>query len=146
MVAPVSQKNFQGLATLLGPEWAKDPRVSDPALRIQHWSELMAAIENWTRHRTAAECEATLGAAGVPCSRYRTVAENLSDPNLIQRGVLAEVRDGAGTVVIPTAPFQMPGTNSRPRDQVPGLGVDTTQVLRDVAGMDEAEIAACLRP
>ena len=35
-------------------------------------------------------------AAGVPCSRYLTVAEAIADPQTVERGTMAEVEDAAG--------------------------------------------------
>lgn len=146
VVAPVTKKNFDNLARCVGhPEWIDDPMFNTPAARLQNWDQIMANVELWTQERTSAECEELMEKGDVPCSRYRHLHENL-DQSLTDRGALATVRDGAGDLVIPAAPFQMPNGNAYPRPRVPELGEDTTEVLRDILGYSENEIAGCLVP
>ena len=71
----------------------------------------MALIEDWTCERDGAECEAAMLAAGVPCSRYRSVAEALQDPAM-QRCGLARVQDAAGAFQVPNPPFRFSGSRA----------------------------------
>jgi CoA:oxalate CoA-transferase len=143
VVAPVSSRNFENAARAMGhPEWIDDPRFATPSARVTNWRELMSLIERWTSERDAAECERLLIAGEVPASRYYTVAENLRDmPHLRERGSLAVVRDAAGDVTIPAAPFQFADRSVHPRPTVPELGSDTVSVLRGL-GYSDAQIAA----
>ena len=121
VVAPTSQRNFEQLSRTIGrPEWIKDVRFSTTLMREQRWSDLMALIEEWTRERTSQACEDILLAAGVPCSRYKTVAEALADAETQQRGALSKVADAAGSYWVPNAPFQMPGLTTTVRPPCPG--------------------------
>lgn len=133
IVAPVNQRNFEQLADAVGhPDWKTDPRFTTVAARTTHWDALMAAIEKWTSTRAARECEAMLMAAGVPCSRYLTLAEAMADPQLAARGSLATVQDGAGTFLVPNPPFQFADGSVGVGSDVPALGADTEAMLKKI--------------
>ena len=144
VVAPTSQNNFEQLTKVVGhPEWLTDARFTTSGTREKHWSELMELIELWTRERPGQEVESLLLAGGVPCTRYRTVPEAMADPQLQARGALSRVEDGAGAYWVPGAPFQMPGLNTSPRPNVPGLGESTVDVLGELLGYSSDEALAC---
>ena len=144
VVAPTSQKNFEQLTGVVGhPQWLADPRFATSGTREKNWSDLMALIEHWTRERSGQEVEDALLAGGVPCTRYRTVSEAMADPQLRARGALSRVQDAAGTYWVPSAPFQMPGLNTSPRPNVPGLGESTVDLLRELLGYSTDEAKAC---
>lgn len=135
IVAPVNQRNFEQLADAVGcPEWKTDPRFATVAARTAHWDTLMAAIEDWTGTRAARDCEDLLMAAGVPCSRYLSVAEAMADPQLAARGSLATVNDGAGSFLVPNPPFRFGDGSVGVGPQVPALGADTKTMLKNVSG------------
>lgn len=137
IVAPVNQRNFEQLAEAVGrPEWKADPRFSTVAARTAHWDALMAAIETWTSLRPARQCEDLLMAAGVPCSRYLSVAEAMADPQLVARGSLATVNDGAGSFLVPNPPFRFGDGSVGVGPDVPALGADDESMLEKVSGRE----------
>ena len=71
-------------------------------------------------------------AAGVPCSRYLTVAEAMADPQLAARGSLATVTDGAGAFLVPNPPFQFADGSVGVGATVPKLGADTEAALKKI--------------
>ncbi|HEY0106099.1 MAG TPA: CoA transferase [Rhizomicrobium sp.] len=140
VVAPTSQKNFEQLARTVGhEEWIADPRFSETPVRERHWDEFMQLIETWSRLRTSQSCEDALLAAGVPCSRYRTVTEALSDAEKHQRGALSRVRDAAGAYWVPNPPFQMPGLNTTVRPHVPALNEHGDEILAGLLNYSETQ-------
>lgn len=143
VIAPTSQKNFEALCNVIDRlDWLTDPRFASTVTRERNWAELMALIEEWTRRHSAAECERKLMAAGVPCTRYRTVEQAMQSDQVRARGATTPVRDAAGEYLVPHAPFQMPGLQAGPRPHVPGLGEDTDSVLgRFAAAMSPESIA-----
>jgi crotonobetainyl-CoA:carnitine CoA-transferase CaiB-like acyl-CoA transferase len=144
VVAPTSQNNFAQLARVLGhPEWLVDPRFAASGKRERHWAELMVLIEGWAGQRTVEECEKLLLAGGVPCGRYRTVAEALADPQLRARGAITQIEDDSGAYWVPNAPFQMPGLNMAPRPNVPKLGESSEELLTGLLGYSRERAAAC---
>ncbi|WP_118138331.1 CaiB/BaiF CoA-transferase family protein [Oceanicella sp. SM1341] len=130
MVVPLSAKNFAAMVTLLGtPDWGADPRFRTPAGREANWAEIMARMEEWTALRSAEECERLFLEAGVPCSRYRTVAEALADPAARARGIMGQVEDAAGSFEAPNPPFRMSLTAAHVRRRIPELGEATAEML-----------------
>ena len=137
IVAPVNQRNFEQLADAVGcPEWKTDPRFATVAARTAHWDALMSAIENWTATRAARDCEEMLMAAGVPCSRYLSVAEAMADPQLSARGSLATVTDGAGSFLVPNPPFRFGDGSVGVGPDVPALGAGKESMLEKASGRE----------
>jgi crotonobetainyl-CoA:carnitine CoA-transferase CaiB-like acyl-CoA transferase len=142
IVAPVSQNNFEAVCGVIGrPELRSDPRFAGGQAREQHWEAMMALIEDWTCERDGAECEATMLAAGVPCSRYRSVAEALQDPAM-QRGGLARVQDSAGAFQVPNPPFRFSGSRAEVSPRLAGKGEDAAAVLDELLGIDPGPLFA----
>jgi len=147
IVAPTSQKNFEQLAVAIDrPEWLDDPRFKVTRAREANWSHLMRLIETWTSTRLGQECEDLLLAKGVPCTRYRTIAEAMQDEQTRVRGSMVPVKDPVGEYMVPKAPFLFPGLDTAPRAHVPALGEHTASVLGDLLGYTPAQAARCSGP
>ena len=141
IIAPISQKNFEQMADALQrPELKADIRFSTNQARERHWAELMTMIEQWTEQRSGIECQSVMDAAGVPCSRFLTVADAMKDPQLAERGSLARVNDGAGEFLVPNAPFQFSATPTPAGPSVSALGADSRDVLSDLLGYSDQRI------
>jgi CoA:oxalate CoA-transferase len=141
MVAPVNQKNFESLAEAIGRlELKTDPRFSTIQAREQNWGLLMTLIEEWTVARTAQACEDILMKAGVPCSRYASVAELLKDPELKAQGTFAEVSDGSGTFSVPRQPFRLSNSAVEVRRSISDVGADCDAILDNVLGLSSDAI------
>jgi CoA:oxalate CoA-transferase len=135
IVAPVNQRNFEQLADATGnATWRTDPRFAADKARQANWEALMAAIEGWTSRRSARECEEILMAAGVPCSRYLTVGEAMTDPQVVARRTMASVTDAAGAFLVPNPPFQFADGTVAAAPTVPALGAHTKEVLERILG------------
>ena len=140
IIAPISQKNFEQMADgLQRPDLKADPRFSTNQARERHWAELMTIIELWTGQRSGVECEAIMDAAGVPCSRFLSVAEAMKDPQLAERGSLSKIHDAAGEFLVPNAPFQFT-TPTAAGPTVSELGADSAEVLSGLLGLSGEEI------
>ncbi len=148
MVAAVTQKNQEVLFDVIGrPELKADPRFATVAAKESHWGDLLALIEAWTSQRSGADCEATLMAAGVPCSRYRSVAEAMADPQVAERGFLAELGREGERFKVANAPFRLSATPVRARERLPALGEHTAEVLAQWLGEPvESGDQACKAP
>ncbi|MCC0077064.1 MAG: CoA transferase [Rhodobacter sp.] len=130
IVVPLSGKNYAAMLDVLGaPDWGGDPRFATPAGREANWAEIMRHVEVWTVQRSSEECERRFMAAGVPCSRYRTVAEALADPVSVERGIVGTVEDSAGPFGVPNPPFRMSLTEAHVRRVIPALGEGTAEIL-----------------
>lgn len=137
MVAAVTPKNQEVLFDVIGhPEAKTDPRFATVAAKESNWGALLELIEGWTRQRSGAECERILMGAGVPCSRYRSVAEAMDDPQLAERGFLAELGDGDGRFKCANLPFLLSRTPTHARSRLAALGEHGAEVLHEKLGLD----------
>ncbi|WP_311267852.1 CoA transferase [Sphingobium sp. WCS2017Hpa-17] len=142
MVAPTSPRNFEQLSDAVGhPEWRDDPRFRTNADRNANWATLLGLTEQWTMERTSAEAEAVLSQHGVPCARYRGMAEVLDDPQLAAREAWTTIHDGAGPFVVPNPPFRMSGSRAQPRDLVAQLGEHGASLLTEELGLSDDAVA-----
>src|SRR3954470_9021739 len=108
MVAIASEKTFQSLMQVIGhPEWVSDPRFAKYADRRENWAKLMEGVEAWSRSVSTENCLAALNAEGVPSSAYRTVAEEMAEPQIAHGGALSEVADAGGSFKVLNLPFRM---------------------------------------
>ncbi|QQN66134.1 CoA transferase [Bradyrhizobium diazoefficiens] len=137
MITVASEKTFQGLMGVIGrSEWMSDPRFSTYAPRRENWADMMDGVEAWSRQLSTDACLVALGAAGVPASAYRTIAEALADPQLAHRQALSSVEDGGGSFQVLNLPFRMTGADTMPGKTVAVLG-EHTRELRDEVGLSE---------
>ena len=141
MVVVITQGNFENLCAAIDrPDLRNDRRFCETRARSANRVALMAEVESWTLQRDAQDCENRLSAAGVPCSRYRTVRENLSNASLLERGSFAEVGDAAGTTRVPNLPYMTGSTRPQVGARAPELGADTERILGEVGGLSPAHI------
>ena len=143
----LTQPQFEKLVLAIGrPDLREDPRFAAPRERFHHYNELLALTEEWSRTRTTAEALRALNQAGLPCGRYRRVAELADDAQLAHRAMLAQLDDGAGPLTVPNSPFLFSATHAAVRPQVAELGAHNREVLEGELGLDADAIeslAAC---
>jgi formyl-CoA transferase len=121
-IAGNSDLIFRRLMAAIGrPELAEDPRFATNADRCANVAELDAAIAAWTRARTAAEAEAVLQRAEVPCARLYDIRDCAEDPHFRARELVMEVEDPLlGKVLHPAPPFRFQGVPPRAMVRWPG--------------------------
>lgn len=147
-IAPMGGPAWAALANLIGkPEWAKDDHhLFDAGTRLTHRDEVERAITTWTRTLPRAAIVRTLTEAGVPCGVVNSVNEVATDPLLIERKMLTDVRLGTSdtTVPMPGIELKRVGANgAHPAESpaaVPELGMHTDEVLTEL-GFDPAQVA-----
>ncbi len=80
LIAANSDPLFAKLAAIMGQTaLTSDPRFTGNRLRVQHAAELDAIIGAWTRQATAAELDARLAGADIPCTQVYTAADIAQD-------------------------------------------------------------------
>jgi crotonobetainyl-CoA:carnitine CoA-transferase CaiB-like acyl-CoA transferase len=145
MVGAFSARHVLALGELIGrPEIEADARFAGPQLRA-HLDDLHELVEQWTTTRSSAEAEHAIRAAGVPCSRYRTVEDQLGDETLRARGALRSARDAAGSFTIVASPIRFASDHglefpSPDTLEVHDLGLHTRDVLARLAGYGRSRI------
>ena len=130
-------------AAIEAPALAGDERFTTNRLRLANYDTLRATLADRLRTRTRLEWVAALKAAGVPCGSVRRVGEVLEDPQLAARGMIREFQHPvAGAIRALGNPVQLSELPAPVQVPPPTLGQHTDQVLREVAGLTDAEISA----
>jgi glutaryl-CoA transferase len=128
------------------PDLAADARFARNAERVRNRDVLVPLLEAIVRERPAAFWAEKLEAAGVPCGPINSIAQALADPQAIARGIRIDLpHSTAGTVPLVGMPIRMSGSGPAYLRPPPLLGEHTEEVLRELAGLDEAAIADCRR-
>ncbi len=119
-----------------------DPRFDTPALRTEHHDELEPLLIEAMRRKTAAEWLREFDAIGLPCGPLNNIAQAAKQAQVGARGMLVEVEHPViGKLPLPDTPVKLSRTPGRIRGASPALGEHTDEVLRDLLGLSDAEIA-----
>jgi CoA:oxalate CoA-transferase len=106
----VQQRQFELLARLLGrTDWLDDARFADPECRRENAPAMRAELDDVLKSRSAAEWEAELSEAGIPCGKVRSIEEAMSLPGLDDRAL--------------RLPLTVAGLPGREQIELLGLGV-----------------------
>ena len=131
------------LASLLGDAaLAGDRRFATLAARKANEDALEALVAGWVSQRSPEDAVEALQAAGIPAfvaARNRDLAD---DPHLDARGYFVALEHPeVGALKHCGVPWRMSASDSRVRAPAPCLGQHTDQVLREVCGYGEDDLA-----
>lgn len=121
---------------------AKDPRFATNARRVEHRNEITELLADIFRTRTTREWVAALEAAGVPNGPINDIRQVFEEPQVIARGMKLDMpHPTAGRCALVASPMRFSATPLEYRSAPPTLGQHTSEVLREMLGMTDAEIA-----
>ncbi len=142
MVAAGNDKLWQRFAKVIGlGDLIDDPRFATNPDRVRNRRELLPLIEDALRARSAQEWTKLLADAAVPVGPINTVAEALRHPQVVSRGMTAEVEHrSAGTIRMVGSPLKLSGSPSSVRTAPPELGEHTADVFAGL-GVDTERLA-----
>ena len=124
------------------PDLAIDPRFRRNADRVRNRAVLVPLLEQVVRARPVAFWTEQLENAGVPCGPINSIAQALANPQAAARGLrIALPHALAGEVPLIGNPIRMSASNPDYQRPPPLLGEHTDEVLRELAGLDDAAIA-----
>lgn len=131
---------WPALARLVGHgEW---DRWASRGERHAHHDEIDAAISGWVAQRDRDAAVDELLAVGVPAAPVITGRESIDNPQLVARGHQQWMDHVVvGAVPYPSFPARFNGQYHRLGRPAPTLGEHNEEILRDVLGLDDAEIA-----
>jgi formyl-CoA transferase len=131
------------LAEAMGrPELAADPRYATHNARGENQKELDELIAAWTSGQTTDEVLALMDRYGIAAGRVFRAPDMLADPQFAAREDIVELPHPVfGSVKMQNAFPKMSVNPGAVRWPGPGLGEHTEAVLREVAGLDQDQIA-----
>ena len=142
VLAVGNDRQWQTLCATLGlASLGATPEFRTNEGRVVHYAALRQALESVFRARSLGDLVATLRAAGVPCGAVRSVAEAMSDPQILARAMVETVSHPAiGPLQVLGLPVKLSDTPGGVRTPPPRLGEHTRQVLSGDLGLTDEEI------
>ncbi|EKG20100.1 CoA-transferase family III [Macrophomina phaseolina MS6] len=123
-------------------EWAKDGRFVTNALRVKNRDLLEELIENETKKKTTQEWLEILEGCGMPYAAINDIQGTLNHEHVLARNMVAEVEHPTcGPIKLVNTPVKYSFSEPSIRTPPPTLGQHTDEVLKNMVGMSEAEIA-----
>jgi len=136
--APVWDK----ICTLIGkPEWITDPGYAKPEARLDKLGAIFDTIEAWTKTKTKFEVMDACNPLNIPCGPILSMKELASEQSLRETGTVVEIdHPERGKYLSVGNPIKL---SASPTDVVrsPLLGEHTDQILAEVLGLNEQQIA-----
>jgi crotonobetainyl-CoA:carnitine CoA-transferase CaiB-like acyl-CoA transferase len=133
---------FRRLCEKMGrDDMAADARFADNAGRVEHEEEIDAAITEWTGSLDSAEALAMLDEVRVPSGPIFSVADMMSNPHFIARGLFEEVDVNGKPLKIPAMVPKLSDTPGRTDWPGPEVGEYNDEIYRDLLGLSADEIS-----
>ncbi|MEW6763506.1 MAG: CaiB/BaiF CoA-transferase family protein [Pseudomonadota bacterium] len=125
------------------PELGLDERFATNPLRVKNRGILVPILAEMVKQKGRDEWIALLESVGVPCGPINDIGEVFANEQVQAREVAIELpHPRAGKVKLVRNPIRMSATPATSDKAPPLLGQHTDEVLRDVLGRSESEIAA----
>jgi len=142
-IACGTEEEWQALCHVIGQlQLATDIRFRTARDRKAHEDELERLLTAWTEQRNKWEVTRTLQAAGVAAFPSMSSKDLAEDPHLNERGFFARLpHPEVGVRTHTGIPWLLTHTPNGVRAPAPLLGQDTDQVIHDVLGYSDQEIA-----
>jgi crotonobetainyl-CoA:carnitine CoA-transferase CaiB-like acyl-CoA transferase len=128
------QKFFAALCDIVGrPDLVADARFASVAERVRHNRELVDLLQERLRGQPSEMWVAALDAAGIPAGPVLDFAQVLTNPHVLDRGMVAEtVHASTGPFRTLGVPVKLSDTPGSVRTAAPRLGEHTEAVLADL--------------
>jgi CoA:oxalate CoA-transferase len=136
---------WEQIAAALGqPELVDDPRFRDARARRDNNDAIKSLIETWlARLPDRASALSVLEKHRVPCAPVLTLNEAAAHPHLRERGTVRRVEDAEiGAFDIPGLPVKFSRWAARADVRADRLGEHNEEVLKELVGLSDAEIAS----
>ena len=144
IVATGNESQYRAYCKAIGaPELGDDPRFATNRLRVTNREELIALLSDIMKQGRRDDWIARLEAAGVPCGPINNIAQAFAHPQVQARQLRRELPHPlGGTAAVTASPLRFSATPVVYRRAPPLLGEHTAEILREVLGKSDPEIAA----
>jgi len=134
---------WEAICDVIGePGWKTHADYAKPPARLPRLNEIFARIEQWTMTKTKFEAMDILNEYDIPCGPILSMKELAEDQSLFATGTMVEVdHPTRGKYLSVGNPIKLSASPSEV-ERSPLLGEHTDEVLRDVLGYSDQEIAA----
>jgi crotonobetainyl-CoA:carnitine CoA-transferase CaiB-like acyl-CoA transferase len=141
----VAERHWETLTELMGrPELKDDERFQSKLTRAQHVEEIDEIVHEWLEGRTQDETVELLLENNIPTAPVQSIEEIVEDPHLKHREMLNYLPNkgkGRDEIPVPGSPIKYPESDKPDVTDSPTVGEHTSEVLSDVAGYSQDEIA-----
>ena len=123
-------------------EWKEDPGFATPDARLPRLNEVFDAIEAWTMTKTKFEVLEICDPLNIPVGPILSMKELAEEPSLRETGTIVEVdHPERGKYLTVGNPVKLSDSSSNVV-RSPLLGEHTDEILREVVGLSDNDIAA----
>ena len=138
----IQPQGWAPLMRLIGrEELIKDERYATPEARLPHLDDCFGIIQDWTMRHDKFACMRAFNEINVPCGPVLDMSELAIDPSLRDRQTVVEVpHPERGSFLTVGCPIKLSDSPVEVTAS-PLLGEHTEQILRDVIGFDDTQIA-----
>ncbi len=133
-IAVANQKLWVNFCKIIGKEeWIADPRFESNPKRVENREVLLPLVDEVIAQRTCDDWVELLVKGSVPCGPVNNMQSLFADPQVLHRGMLAEVpHPTIGTLHLAGIPIRHSETPATIRLPPPLLGEHTDEVLANV--------------
>jgi crotonobetainyl-CoA:carnitine CoA-transferase CaiB-like acyl-CoA transferase len=145
-IAIETEEHWRALRRALGePAWAQDAALGSLAGRQARRERIDRELAAFTVRHTPRALMERLQAAGVPAGMVQRSSDHMQDPQLAHRAFFRPLsHPEMGEVPYEGHQYRISGYDNGPRFPAPCLGEHTYQVLSEVLGMSDDEVAEAM--
>lgn len=124
------------------PDWKDDPEFATPPARLNKLNMIFETIESWTMTKTKFEVMEICNPLDIPVGPILSMKELAEDKSLRDTGTIVKVdHPERGEYLTVGCPIKM-SDSPVSVERSPLLGEHTDEILKDVLGYSEAEVAS----